>query len=94
MLASGHGFSLDGVNLVRPAGLVALHESYSGPRGKLSLFQVAGSVDLRSFQRDTNREVQFFGWESSGHSFALVGAYSEGELRSLAQLVGSNRNGL
>jgi len=93
MLPPGHGFFLDAVNVVRPAGLVALHQSYSGPHGKLSLFQTAGSVDLHSFQSSKSREVQFFGWEAHGHSFALVGAYSEAQLRSLAQLVDSNGNG-
>jgi len=87
------GFTLNGVNMIHPQGLDVLHESYTGPLGKLSLFQVQGAVDQQSFGPTNTRGVQLYGWQMSGKSFALVGAYPAAELRELAQLLSGPRNG-
>lgn len=91
-LPSQTGFLLEAVNMVRPAGIVALHQSYIGARGKLSLFQVAGLVDLQSFGQNRARDIGFYSWQVNGHSFALVGNYPMTTLRTLAQSVGPFRN--
>jgi hypothetical protein len=94
VLPPSTGFTLDGVNMMKPDGIQALHESYIGPRGKLSLFQVQGMVDLQAFRPTNGRGVQLYPWQVSGRSFALVGTYPVEELRELAQVLGGPRNGL
>lgn len=93
VLPRSTGFTLDGVNMMKPANITALHESYVGPRGKLSLFQVQGAVDLRAFRPTNARGVQLYPWQMSGRSFALVGTYPIDELRELAQVLSGPRNG-
>lgn len=92
-LAPSTGFSLEGVNMMRLQGYSVLHQQYIGPRGPLSLFQVAGNIDLQGIRPNSKRGIQFFGWQMNGRSFALVGSYSLDELRELAQVLGA-RNGL
>jgi hypothetical protein len=86
-------YVLDGVSMVRPTGISVLHETYAGPKGKLSLFQVAGLVDLSHIKPTDERGLAFFGWQLNGHSFALIGNYSVPELKQLSTQLGEVRNG-
>ena len=91
MIPGGQGFVLDSANIERQAGMVVLHETYMGPRGKLSLFEVAGDVNLQGIQ-PPQKAFSFYGWVMSNHTFALVGNYALVRLRSLARQLGEGRN--
>lgn len=87
LIPPGKGFQLDGANILRPAGYNVMHESYMGSRGQLSLFEVAGNVDLQSFKGAARRGVSYYAWQALGHSFALVGNYPNSTLVELARVV-------
>ena len=85
VILPNQGFQLDAVNIVRPAGYNVLNESYNGARGKLSLFEVLGNIDLQSFKGAARRGVGYYAWQAKGYSFALVGNYSHDQLVELAR---------
>jgi hypothetical protein len=93
LIPPGNGFQLDAVNIIRPNGSPVLHQTYLGPRGKLSLFQVSAAVNMQGLTRATQRDLQFYGWQANGRSFAFVGGYPLERLKELARLLGDSRNG-
>jgi hypothetical protein len=93
ILPPSTGFVLDGVNMVKLQNVDVLHESYTGPRGKLSLFQVQGAMGQGVFGPTNNRGVRLYGWQMNGETFALVGTYPAAELKELAQVLSGPRNG-
>ena len=67
VVLSDNRFTFEGVNVVRPQGIVVLHESYLGPRGRLSLFEVSGSTDLRNIRPPNTREFDMHLCDADKH---------------------------
>lgn len=88
-LPGSTGFTLEGVNMRQLAGLAVLHEVYTGPSGPLSLFQVGSNIDAQNLRPPEARDLQLYGWQIGGNSFAFVGNYPVSRLKELSQLLAS-----
>lgn len=92
MIPASENMPLENVQMRKINNLQVLHQAYQTGHGQLSLFEVKGSVDLSEMSRRRNREVQFYGWQQGGHTFALVGNMSQLELKRIAHLLGDRGN--
>lgn len=88
-LADGHGYRLRAVRVLNPQGRApVLMQSYAGPDGALTLFQVSGEVDPKRLGRLARDRASAHVWKANGKSLVLIGSAEPNELVRLASLVG------
>jgi len=66
----------------------AMMQTYTGERGRVTLYHVAGSIDpqrLRRLAGDSN--LQVYSWEDNGRTLALVGDIPASELERLSRTI-------
>lgn len=89
-IPDGSGFELDGVRAIDVGGSRALMQTYSGEKGRFSLYQLNGNVDhqrLRRLAGGSNLSV--FTWQTGGRTLALIGELTPRELERLAGAIRS-----
>jgi outer membrane lipoprotein-sorting protein len=82
------GFQMESVRILHKVGNDVLHQVYIGPRGRLSLFEVNGVVDLNGMRQADQRGFHYHSWSLDGKSYALVGNYGDDDLRRVARSLG------
>lgn len=87
-LPASTGFRLDTVRLARlPDGPVLL-QTYMGPGGRLSLYQVKAVVSPDRLRRQARGGVRTLSWSADGRNFVLLGPQDEATLAKLKATVG------
>lgn len=88
-LAKGADYDLQAVRVLNPKGrMPVLMQSYSGPRGVVTLFQVQGEVNPKRLETLARGSASTYSWKAFGKSLVLVGEASRSELVRLSGLVG------
>jgi negative regulator of sigma E activity len=88
LLPRSSGFALEAVRVLRMGEQVALSQIYSGPQGRLSLFQTRATVDPERMRRMARGDYKVHTWQRGEESFALVGELDVSALRELARRLG------
>jgi hypothetical protein len=87
-LPESTGFRLDTVRLAKlPDGPVLL-QTYIGPGGRLSLYQVKAVVSPERLRRQARNGVHTLSWSADGRNFVLLGPQDDGTLAKLKASVG------
>ena len=87
-LPESSGFRLDGVRIAKLSQGEVLVQSYVGPGGRLSLYQLRASVDPEKLRRQGGRRLNALNWTDAGVSFVLLGPQ---DAATLARLRGALR---
>lgn len=77
-------FRLESASLRRMPGGEALAQSYQGPQGRLTLYQLKGPVDPQRMRRHSRGRARAHVWQRNGRTFVLIGSLDEAVLRALA----------
>jgi hypothetical protein len=84
-IPDGLGYRLEGARSLKMRGDNVLAQSYSTPRGKLSLFQVRALIPAERLMGMRRGDVRISVWQSNGTTYALVGPQDQAELDGLAK---------
>jgi hypothetical protein len=88
LLPRSTGFHLEAARIQKFGDHVALTQIYSGPRGRLSLFQTRSALDPERLKRFARGDYRVYVWQRGDERFALVGELDEAALRELAGRLG------
>lgn len=80
-------FRLEAVRVIRLPEGAGLAQTYFGPAGRVTLFQVPGPVDPERLQRLAGAGLNVHVWTEGTATLALVGDVDAGVLRRLAERV-------
>ncbi len=93
-LPPSSGFRLVRVRRISPAGARAVAQSYLGPgRARLSLFAVAGKVDLARLQALAGPNLHTCTWRQGGATLVLIGDAPKESLSRLSRLAAGQERG-
>lgn len=66
----------------------AMMQSYTGDRGRVTLYHVAGSIDPQRLRRLAgNSNLGVYSWEDSGRTLALIGDMPASDLERLSRTI-------
>jgi len=82
------GYRLDSVRMMKLGSEPVLHQLYLSARGRLSFFQVKGTLDPERFRTRTGPQISVRTWQRDGRSFALLGSVPADELQRIAKALG------
>jgi hypothetical protein len=87
-LPESTGYHLDTVRIARLPDGPVLVQTYIGPGGRLSLYQVKAVVSPERLRREARGIVRTLSWSADGRNFVLLGPQDEGTLAKLKASVG------
>ncbi|RYG22428.1 hypothetical protein EON82_17115 [bacterium] len=87
-LPESTGFRLDTARLAKLPGGSVLLQTYMGPGGRLSLYQLKSAVNPERLRRQAKRGVQTLSWSADGRHFVLLGPQDQATLAKLKAAVG------
>lgn len=87
-LPASTGFRLDSVRLQDASGNPVLVQNYTGPGGRLSLYQLRATVSSDRLRRQAAR-WHSLSWNEGGLTFVLIGPQDEATLKRLKGTVGN-----
>lgn len=85
VLAKAPGLQLEHSRMVRAGPTPAFAQMYSGPGGRVSLFQLKGRVETERLRALARGEATVFAWQYKGSTFVLIGERPAEELQRLSK---------
>lgn len=90
ILAEGQGYKLRAVRVLNPTSkMPVLMQSYFGPSGVLTLFQVNGEINPNRLSRLAGGRASAHSWKARGKTLVLIGEADQAELAKLSGFVGT-----
>ena len=83
LLPESTGFRLDAAKLAKLAGGQVLVQTYVGPGGRLSLYQLRAAVSPERLRRQGGRKLNALSWTEGGVTFVLLGPQPDATLARL-----------
>ncbi len=87
-IAPSEPYALQAVKVMGVGDRQILAQVYTGPRGRVSLFQTRGPISPERLQKLLGQQVQVFSWRVDDRTFVLMGDTSRDELARLSRQVG------